>query len=201
LITHAHRDHVNGVGTLSKQFNTPVWGHPQTLDYLTFLLKKNQYVNPWKGKFTIKNMTLSPFTLSHDAVPTVGYRISDNNKTMAVCTDLGVVTQEVESSLEGIDFLIIESNHDPELLKNGPYPIDLKMRISSDVGHLSNQDTGMLLRKILHKNMQKILLAHLSDENNSCNLAKNTVLEYVGPQFEDLIDIIEQRKLSPIFEF
>jgi phosphoribosyl 1,2-cyclic phosphodiesterase len=143
---------------------------------------------------------LSPFLLSHDAIPTVGYRISDNVKKIVVCTDLGVVTQEVENNLKEVDLVVIESNHDPELLKNGPYPMELKLRISSDVGHLSNHDTGILLKKILHKNIQKILLAHLSDENNTHYLARNTVLEHIGPQFEDLIDIIGQREISPVFE-
>jgi phosphoribosyl 1,2-cyclic phosphodiesterase len=150
VITHAHRDHVNGAGVFSRQFNTPIWGHTQTLDYLTFLFQKNQQLHPWKSDFRINNVNFSPFILSHDAIPTVGYKISDNNKKMAVCTDLGVVTHEVEESLKEVDFLVIESNHDPDLLRNGPYPIDLKLRISSDVGHLSNHDTGLLLKKVLH---------------------------------------------------
>ena len=86
------------------------------------------------------------------------------------------------------------------MLANGPYPWELKERITSRVGHLSNHDTGLLLKQILNGHMNKILLAHLSDENNKPELAIKTVLEYIGEQHEDLIEVIEQRKISKIYE-
>ena len=201
VITHAHRDHVSGADVFSSQFSIPVYGHPDTLNTLTYLFKRNKNIIPWTGEFVIEDMILTPFRLSHDAFPTVGYRISANGKTMSVCTDLGVVTPEVQENLKLAQFLVIESNHDPDMLANGPYPWELKERITSRVGHLSNHDTGALLRKILNGYIYKILLAHLSEENNLPKLAKNTVLEYVGVQHEDLIEVIEQRKISKIYEF
>jgi phosphoribosyl 1,2-cyclic phosphodiesterase len=201
VITHAHRDHVAGADVFSDQFDVPIYGHPDTLDTLTYLFKRNNKIIPWTREFVIEDMVLSPFLISHDAFPTVGYLISANGKTMSVCTDLGVVTQEVLENLKLAQFLVIESNHDPDMLANGPYPWELKERISSRVGHLSNHDTGMLLKKILNGYINKILLAHLSEENNSAEMAKNTVLEYIGKQHEHLIDVIEQRKISKVYEF
>jgi phosphoribosyl 1,2-cyclic phosphodiesterase len=96
---------------------------------------------------------------------------------------------------------LIESNHDPDMLINGPYSWELKERIASRVGHLSNHDTGILLKKIINRRMYKIILGHLSEENNTPELAKNTILEYVGIQFEDIVEVVEQRKVSQIFDF
>jgi phosphoribosyl 1,2-cyclic phosphodiesterase len=200
VITHAHRDHVNGAGVFSNQFKIPVWGHPDTLDRLSYLFRRNQNVKSWTGSFKINDISLTPFEVSHDAIPTVGYKIQSKNKTIVICTDLGIVTSEVENNLKEADLLVIESNHDRDMLRNGPYPAALKNRISSNVGHLSNYDTGGLLKRILNHKMEQILLAHLSEENNSSELAKKTVLEYIGSQFEDQIAIIEQQKMSPIFK-
>jgi phosphoribosyl 1,2-cyclic phosphodiesterase len=200
VITHAHRDHVNGAGVFSNQFKIPVWGHPDTLDRLSYLFSRNQNVKPWTGSFKIKDMNLKPFAVSHDAIPTVGYKIQSNSKTIVICTDIGMITSGVENNLKEADLLVIESNHDPDMLRNGPYPLELKNRISSNVGHLSNYDTGALLKRILNHKMEQILLAHLSEENNSPDLAKKTVLEFIGSQFEDQIAIIEQQKMSPIFQ-
>ncbi len=201
IITHSHRDHVTGTNVFSRQFDVPLYGHPDTLDHLSYLFKRKTKIFPWTGPFAIKDFYLTPFRLSHDANPTVGYLISSQNKKIAICTDLGVVTREVTEHLEQAEFIIIESNHDPDMLFNGPYPWELKERIASRVGHLSNHDTGNLLKTLLNGRIQKVLLAHLSDENNSLELARNTVLELAGKHITDILDIIEQRKVSPTFQF
>jgi phosphoribosyl 1,2-cyclic phosphodiesterase len=107
----------------------------------------------------------------------------------------------VERYVKQAQFIILESNHDPEMLMNGPYPWELKERISSRLGHLSNHDTGVFLKNILNGSIQKILLAHLSEENNSPQVARQTVLEYLGSRAETTLDVIEQRKVSSVFEF
>ena len=201
VLTHAHRDHVNGADAYSVQFGVPIYGHPDTLDELTYLFKKSKAIIPWSGVFSIKDLLLEPFRVPHDSHPTVGYRISSQRKTIAVCTDLGTTTREVEENVTNVDCLLIESNHDPEMLINGPYQWELKERIASRVGHLSNHDTGALIKKIINGRMEKILLAHLSEENNTPDLAKATILEYIGYQAEEFIDVIEQRKVSDIFNF
>lgn len=199
VLTHAHRDHVRGAGVFSRQFQTPIYGHPDTLDNITYLFRKNEKTVPWYRPFQIKDISLTPFPVSHDAIPTVGYLVSSGGRVMALCTDLGVVTAEVETHLRQADFLILESNHDPDMLINGPYPRDLKERIASRVGHLSNHDTGRLLKSLLNGRVEKVLLAHISEENNTPELARETVLHYIGSGLEDLVDVIEQKKVSPVY--
>jgi phosphoribosyl 1,2-cyclic phosphodiesterase len=200
VITHAHQDHVQGSAVFSRQFDTPIYGHPDTLDELTYIFNSDVSVIPWTSSFFIKDFHLKPFRLSHDAIPTVGYGISAAGKELVICTDLGVSTQEVEENLRGVNFVILESNHDLDMLMKGPYPWELKERIASRVGHLSNHETGSLLKSILNGRLQKIVLAHLSEENNSPDLAKDTIIEYIGPQFEDIIDTLEQRKVSSMYD-
>jgi len=199
ILTHAHRDHVRGAGVFSRQFQTPIYGHPDTLDEITYLFRKNEKTVPWYHPFQIKDLSFTPFPVSHDAIPTVGYLVSSGARVAALCTDLGVATPEVETHLRQADFLILESNHDPDMLINGPYPWDLKERIASRVGHLSNHDTGRLLKTLLNGRVEKVLLAHISEENNTPDLARETVLHYIGNGLEDLVDVIEQKKVSPLY--
>ncbi len=199
VLTHAHSDHVRGVGVFSRQFHTPIWGHPETLDSISYLLKKQEPVSPWSTSFKIKDLLFTPFKVSHDAEPTVGYLIENNMRKVVICTDLGVVNQTVMDHVKQADVLILESNHDPEMLMNGPYPWELKERIASRIGHLSNHDSGTLVKKTINGKMQKILLAHLSEENNTEEVARSTMLSYVGHQMSDLIDVLRQRTVSPVY--
>ncbi len=201
VITHAHRDHVRGAGVFSRKFGTPIHGHAETLDEITYLFSKNEPVIPWTQPFSIKDIHFTPFRVSHDSFPTVGYLIMSGTRRLAVCTDLGVVTSEVADHLKLAEFLVIESNHDPDMLMKGPYPWELKERIASRVGHLSNHDTGLLIKNILNGKVRQILLGHLSEENNTSELARETVLEYIGPGFSDIVDVIEQKTVSRIYEF
>ncbi len=200
VVTHAHADHIRGAGVFARKYHTPIHAHPETLDAMTRLFRGTETLVPWNSDFTIGDLHFTPFPLSHDAFPTVGYRLQAGQRTLTVCTDLGVVTNEVRENLRGADLVVLESNHDPDMLINGPYPWELKERIASRVGHLSNHDTGLLLKEILNGRIKHILLAHLSEENNTPELARNTVLEYLGARGEELIAILEQKKISPIFE-
>ena len=201
VLTHAHNDHIRGSGVFSRKFNTPIYAHPDTLDSITHLLRQREKIIPWKEPFRVGDLLFTPFPLSHDAFPTVGYLITGGDKKLAVCTDLGIVTEQVASHLSQAQFLIIESNHDPDMLINGPYPWDLKERIASRVGHLSNRDTAESLKDIINGRIQKILLAHLSEENNTTELALNTVLNHTGRHLEEILEVIEQKKVSPVYEF
>ena len=200
-LTHAHNDHIRGCGVFARKFNTPIFAHPDTLDSITYLLKHREKIVPWKEPFRIEELMFTPFPLSHDAYPTVGYLITGGDRKLAVCTDLGVITEQVVSHLSQAQFLVIESNHDPDMLINGPYPWDLKERIASRVGHLSNHDTAAFLKESINGRIQKIILAHLSEENNTSEIALNTVLNHTGNYLEEILDVIEQRKVSPVYEF
>jgi len=201
VLTHAHNDHVRGVGQFAFKYNIPIYAHPETLDAITPKLKQGQKINPWQGAFYIKDAFFTPFNLSHDCYPTFGYLIQENLKTLAICTDLGVATPAVKEHLRKANLMILESNHDPLMLMNGVYPWHLKERIASRVGHLSNVEAGELIGDVLHSGMDKIILGHLSEDNNTSQIALDTVLEIVGNQLELYIEVIEQRRMSTVFQF
>jgi len=199
VLTHAHNDHVRGAGVFARRFGVPIYAHPQTLDDITHLFSGKESLHPWNESFQIKDMIFEPFALSHDCFPTVGYLIQTDNKRLALCTDLGMVTEEVRQYLPRANAIILESNHDPEMLLNGPYPWHLKERIASRLGHLSNQEAGELLQDIAHAGLSKIILGHLSDENNTPEIARETVYSYIGRSLQEICEVIEQRKISNVF--
>jgi phosphoribosyl 1,2-cyclic phosphodiesterase len=127
------------------------------------------------SKFTIKDLTVNPMRISHDAAQPAAYRFSYGSQKVAVCTDLGIYNDYTVECLKGMDALLIEANHDVNMLQVGPYPYYLKQRILGDRGHLSNENSGRLLSRILHDRLQAIVLGHLSKENNLPELAYEAV--------------------------
>lgn len=200
VLTHAHTDHVRGVGQFAYKFKVPIYAHPETLDEITTRLKPAQKIEAWQGTFYIKDAYFTPFLLSHDCDPTFGYLIQENSKVLAICTDLGVTTENVKEHLRKSSAIILESNHDPMMLMGGTYPWRLKERIASRVGHLSNIEAGELIQEIINSSLEKVILAHLSEENNTAQIALDTVRGVVGDQLESVIGVIEQRRMSEMFE-
>lgn len=200
VLTHAHKDHVRGVGVFANRHRIPIHGHRDTLEAISTLLKPRQEVRPWTAAFQINGIHFTPFQLSHDCDPTFGYLIEENSHVLAICTDLGIATDGVKKEIQRAQAMVLESNHDPEMLMEGPYPWYLKERISSRLGHLSNHDAGELLTEVMKPHLQRIVLGHLSEENNAPELALQTVLEYVGSRSDAAIDVIEQRTVSDLYE-
>lgn len=200
VLTHAHNDHVRGAGQFAHKFKIPIYAHPETLDEITGQLKPGQKIEPWHGAFHIKDALFTPFPLPHDCYPTFGYLIHENSNILAICTDLGVATENVKEHLSKASTLILESNHDPMMLMSGTYPWRLKERIASRVGHLSNVEAGEVIQEVFGSNMEKIILAHLSEDNNTAQIALDTVLEIVGDRLGSCISVIEQRRMSDMFE-
>ncbi|MCB0263330.1 MAG: MBL fold metallo-hydrolase [Calditrichaeota bacterium] len=199
VLTHAHRDHVHGVGTFAQRHKVPVIGHPDTLDSITNLLKIGQEVLPKVDAFEFGGVRFKPFRVPHDCDPTHGYLIETATKTFGICTDLGYVTGTVQEHICRANILLLESNHDPEMLNNGKYPWDLKQRIAGRFGHLSNQNAGELLYDIFGTQLDHIILGHLSDENNTPELALKTVLRHVGDQYRSRFTVMVQKTVSDMF--
>lgn len=181
LITHEHADHIQGLGVLARKYEIPIYATKGTIE----AIKATGSLGKVDGdlfheiradeKFTLKDLTINPMVISHDAAQPVGYRISYGNKRVAVCTDLGVYNDYTVECLKGMDALLIEANHDVNMLQVGPYPYYLKQRILGDRGHLSNENSGRLLCRILHDKLKTVLLGHLSKENNLPELAYESV--------------------------
>lgn len=174
LVTHEHRDHVNGLPTLSKWYHLPVFTREGTMEHMACRGEiPGDCIHVIEGDFQLGDVRISPFAISHDAADPVGYRIQ-GTKTCTVATDLGFVTSSVQAALEGADFMVLEANHDPGLLKQGSYPWPLKQRILSNRGHLANSDAAWALARLKRK-PKRVFLAHLSEENNRPELALETV--------------------------
>lgn len=176
LLTHEHSDHIAGVRVLARKYGLRVYGSLGTLRAMSRDLEGLEALEIAPG-MVLAGMTVSPFATSHDCAQPVGYRIrTEDGRVFALATDLGYVSDEVKEHLYGADLAVIESNHDVEMLRSGPYPAYLKARILSSRGHLSNAACGEFLPGLLQSGTRRILLAHLSRENNTPALALETAL-------------------------
>ena len=168
IITHEHTDHVKGAGPLARLLDIPVYINGPTLGKSIKILGNiSKPVAIDTGQTLIINdLTVETFTKCHDAVDPMGLVVSSNGVRLGVVTDLGRRTRLVEERLRYCHTLIMEFNYDPNMLENGPYPLYLKRRIKGQEGHLSNQQAGELLEAVAHKDLQTVVLAHLSEINN-----------------------------------
>ena len=168
VVSHEHRDHVQGIGVLSRRYQLPVFLNRGTLEALPEAigtLAATQLFQTGRP-FTIGDLNLYAFPISHDAAEPVGLLVEHNGSRLGVCTDLGVATHLVQTRLKDCQGLVLEANHDPAMLLSGPYPWHLKQRIKSRHGHLSNLESCALLEQLHHDKLQAVVLAHLSEVNN-----------------------------------
>ena len=176
FITHEHRDHVSGLATMTKKYNLPVYASMNTWQamYCSDLIPA-QCCKVLPKVLDIGQVRVEPFSISHDAADPVGFSFYHESTKCSVVTDLGFVTETVKKAIAMSDVLVLESNHDIEMLENGAYPWHLKRRIMSNRGHLSNFDAGWTLARLERKPNMQVFLAHMSQKNNDPELAMDTV--------------------------
>jgi phosphoribosyl 1,2-cyclic phosphodiesterase len=190
LVTHEHNDHIAGVGVLSRQIGVPVYANPGTHraaeGRLGRLAARLEFGTG--EPFVINDLQIHPFAVSHDTADPVGFVISDGRCRVGYCTDTGKITTLIEHHLRGCHALVLESNHDPRMLREGPYPLRLQQRVRSSQGHLANEDAGRFLQRTVAGNSSLIhvVLAHLSETNNLPRLALEAARASLGPDFERL---------------
>lgn len=179
LVTHEHSDHIAGVGILSRKFNLPIYSNFETqnsmLPFLGTVKDENLRLFENYEPFEIGELRITAFESSHDAADPVGFRITDGNRTLVVATDIGTITPKIASNIFGAASVFIEANHDIKMLREGSYPYYLKQRILSERGHLSNEDCGLFCRELIENGTERVMLGHLSLENNTPNIAFDTV--------------------------
>ena len=179
LVTHEHIDHTKGIGVMSRKYKKTIYITPGTYHALPTsvgVIPQDKLCFIQNTPFTVGNLRVTPFELSHDACDPHGFVIEGSGKKICVATDTGIITQAMTHTIAGSDFAFIESNHDLHMLKHGAYPPELKRRILSDYGHLPNTDASHLAVWLASKGTKKIMLGHLSAENNTEEIAYNTTL-------------------------
>ncbi len=173
LVTHEHGDHIRAAHTLSRRLSIPVFTSEGTYDTALREKKLYDWVEVFPGRsFQLGAMTFHPISLPHDASDPVGFRIECEGRVMAHMTDFGYVSGLVRESLRDCDLMLLEANHDLELLRNGPYPWSLKQRIASKLGHLSNDAMLEVLQEVAHDRLEHVVFGHLSDTNNNAQLLR-----------------------------
>jgi phosphoribosyl 1,2-cyclic phosphodiesterase len=194
LITHEHSDHSTGVAQMAREWNCPAYlTEPTHREILKMFaddpenpgrkakIERVEYVQPGQ-RFEIGDIEINPFAIPHDAADPVGYCFRKNGTKVAIVTDLGYLPELVKQHLREADFLILESNHDLEMLKMGPYPWHIKQRVMSRTGHLSNTIVSEFLAdsEVFDGRARHVVLAHLSEQNNNPDVARISAAEALG---------------------
>lgn len=180
FISHTHSDHISGLKVFTKSYNVPVFAQRTNLDELVArdkVDKKCRLQEIDTVDISIGDFKVHSFNTPHDTAASCGYRIeTPDGKIFVSCTDLGHITPEAEENLSGADLVLLESNYDINMLRNGSYPYELKMRIESKHGHLSNSDCSSELVQLLKNGTYRFVLGHLSQENNTPQIAQQTAV-------------------------
>lgn len=187
LVTHEHSDHIAGVARLSRRYQLPVW-----MTAGTRAVHKGGELAAWRcinshRVFRIGDLQVQPFPVPHDAREPCQFVFSDGRRRLGLLTDVGSVTAHMLQTLDGLDALILECNHDPDMLANGDYPAYLKQRVAGPYGHLSNQQAADILSKINIDKLQHLVAAHLSEKNNRPQLALGNLAAVVGERGFDVL--------------
>lgn len=198
LITHCHKDHTNGLASLVKHTRLKVYIPIKMYDSLKELISRDDCIFI-EDNFKINDLKIELIHTSHDATASVGYIIENNNKSLVYVTDTGYINRKYLTKMLKKECYIIESNHDEKMLMDGPYPRFLKERVISDKGHLSNTTTAKYLQKIIGNNTKMIVLAHLSETNNTEELAYNTTKELLSDKSIEIL-VARQHESTAIIE-
>ncbi len=190
LITHEHSDHIQGLGVWSRKHHVPIYATRGTLKEIQRCRSLGEideslfHVIRPEEDFCLGNLRVHPFTIPHDARDPVSFRLSDDRTTIGMATDLGTFDDHILKSLEGSHFLYIEANHDLRMLETGPYPYALKCRIAGSFGHLCNEMSGQMIGRLKNEKLDRVVLGHLSKENNFPDLALAAVKDELARDFD-----------------
>ncbi|NJD01677.1 MAG: MBL fold metallo-hydrolase [Ruminiclostridium sp.] len=209
LISHEHIDHIKGAGILSRKFNLPVYANENTWEAMNAMLGPVNLINRMCFRtgmeFRIGDIAINSFPIPHDACEPVGYNFLAENKKVTIATDIGHISLDLLNCLEDSDLLLLESNHDAEMLRIGPYPWHLKKRIAGKYGHLSNESAGKVIAYMAQKGTKRFLLGHLSRENNFPELAYQTVCNALFEKqmcvgTDIMLDVVLRDKVGKVIE-
>ena len=212
LITHDHADHIKCVGSLSHEYHLPVYATSIVHEGIDRNYSVSRKVaNELRHNITpgepmqLGDFLVTPFSVPHDSSDNVGYEVQAQGVTFCVITDAGCITPEMATFIGRANYLVLEANHDCEMLQQGPYPQHLKVRIASETGHLNNNDCGEAIAQHMSEGLRHVFLCHLSEENNHPELARKSVEAVlrgygivVGKDLQ--LDILKRTLPTGIFE-
>lgn len=210
LVTHDHADHIRAVGTLGERVHLPIFasrliheGINRNYGVQEKLRTSQRYYNIGE-EWELMGMKINTFSVSHDSTQCVGYVIDYQDQRFMIATDCGEPNAEMEAYIQTANHVVIEANHDEQMLLNGPYPTYLKQRILSQKGHQSNVTCGRLLAENYHEQMRNVFLCHLSHENNDPKVAMNTITEIlleegIMPGADIFLTPLERLTPSPVY--
>lgn len=208
LVTHEHSDHVAGINVICKKYGIDVYANEKTMLKLvskkTVIENKNMRIFTNGESFYVGDIDVFPFKTPHDSACSCGFSLFCRGAKITVATDIGHMTKTVLSACEHSDVLVLEANHDVQMLVDGPYTQYLKNRVGGAYGHLSNELCGKTLAYLLDKGLKQVLLAHLSEENNTPELALKTVTQFLeekGAQVgkDVFVDVAEQNNVGKCY--
>lgn len=212
IITHDHADHIKSVGSISHELHLPIYATRRVHEGIerNYCVQRKlgadmkRYLEPGEP-IQLGSFRVLPFKVPHDASENVGFLVEAGGTTFCVITDIGAVTTEIGNFISRADYLVIEANHDVEMLRQGPYPLYLKKRIESNTGHLSNKDCAVAIAENMTEKLKHVWLCHLSEENNHPELARKTVESVLrsygiiaGKDFK--LEILKRNTPTGIFE-
>jgi len=209
LISHEHSDHTKGAGIISRKLNVPLFANEETWVSMESDLGKinpeNRMLFDLKNDFEIGSIKIKAFPIPHDAANPVGFNLFSDDKKVTIATDIGHITKTLLGCFDMSDMILLESNHDVDMLKIGRYPWPLKKRILSEKGHLSNEMAGKVIEYMACRGTRKFLLGHLSQENNFPELAYQTVYNVLcdNPEThstEIMLDIAHRDRVGNVIE-
>jgi phosphoribosyl 1,2-cyclic phosphodiesterase len=186
VVTHEHSDHIGGVGRLARKHRLPVWLTAGTLAMAQDLDGVAVQVIDSHAAFAVDGLEIQPFPVPHDAREPVQYVFGDGDRRLGVLTDAGCSTPHIEAMLYSVDALVLECNHDAEMLESGPYPASLKRRVGGRFGHLENGQSAALLDRLKHEKLQCVMAAHVSKKNNTSALAQRALARVLDCADEDV---------------
>jgi phosphoribosyl 1,2-cyclic phosphodiesterase len=204
LVTHEHSDHIKGLGILARKYNLPIYANEKTWKAMEGLIGNisidQKFIFQMESVKTFGDIDVESFGVSHDAAEPMFYVFHYNGRKVALVTDTGYVSERIKKTVENADALIFEANHDVEMLRMGRYPWNVKRRILSDLGHVSNEDCGIALTDIIGNDTKRIYLAHLSKDNNMKDLARMAVTQILdehGFQVNKQVEIHDTDPSTP----
>lgn len=202
VVTHEHADHIKGVGILARRLGLPIYANAATYrggeHHLGQVPQRREFGTG--ESFIIDELHIHPFALSHDCADPVGFVVGDGEQRLGYCTDTGTITRLIHHHLRFCHALVLEANHDVDLLRQGPYPLPLQQRVLSKQGHLANTDALAFARQLLPEHLRCLVLAHLSEVNNRPHLVQEEVCRHLPDSSTLRILLAEQGRPLPLLD-